>query len=147
MFKVHIWFYYQIWNFLLRIKIWVKAPDLVLFIKNISLFQCTKKLSLVHDVFTTEKKGTLIALSKTNILKQGSHQEFMSLFSGTSFSTTLEKLIKCGQYNKPEKRTTPMYCFGSTITCTRYPKFFWEGAPRFYRDHIISINQTMLGIK
>ena len=22
-----------------------------------------------------------------------------------------------------------MYCYGSTITCTRYPKFYWDGKP------------------
>jgi len=85
------------------------------------------KSSMSHNVFTTKQKGTLIALSSTNILNQESNREFMSLFSETSFSTTLEKLIDCGQYNKTKKRTTPMYCFGSTITCTRYPKFFCEG--------------------
>ena len=96
------------------------------------------KSSLKHNTFITKKKGTLIALSRTNILKQKGSSEFTSLFSETSFSTTLEKLINCGQYNKTKKRTTPMYCFGSTITCTRYPKFCCDGKtqilPRPYQQ-------------
>ena len=96
------------------------------------------KSSLTHLTFTTKKNGLYIALSRTNILTQKRNREFMSLFSETSFSTTLEKLINCGQYNKTKKRTTPMYCFGSTITCTRYPKFFSDGKtqilPRPYQQ-------------
>ena len=85
------------------------------------------KTSAEYVTFFTKKNDVTIALSRTNILNQTTKKEFISWFSETSFSTTLEELIACGQYNKTKKRSTPMYCFGSTITCTRYPKFFCDG--------------------
>ena len=58
---------------------------------------------------------------------QNNDDNYVSHFSITSFTKTLRKLICSGEYNKTKKRMTPLYCFGSTITCTRYPKFFSEG--------------------
>ena len=96
------------------------------------------KSSSKHQVFVIALRGISIALSRTNILKRNANREFVSLFLETSFSTTLDKFIHCGQYNKTKKRTTPMYSFGSTITCTRYPKFFADGKtqilPRPYQQ-------------
>ena len=54
-------------------------------------------------------------------------KEYTPYFSEMSFQKTLQKLISSGEYNKTKKRSTPMYCFGSTITCTRFPKFFHDG--------------------
>ena len=83
-----------------------------------------------YDIFTTTKNDTTITLVKTNILKDTSTKEYCSYFSKCSFRKTLKKLTLCGEYNKTKKRSTPMYCYGSTITCTRYPKFFDDGRPQ-----------------
>ena len=69
-----------------------------------------------------------MSLCYTNVLVI--NREYTDFFSEISFHKTLKDLIACGEYNKTKKRSTPMYCYGSTITCTRYPKFFWEGKPR-----------------
>ena len=71
-----------------------------------------------------------IVLCKTNILNDTNEKEFKSFFAETSFPKTLRKLITSGEYNKTKKRSTPMYCFGSTITCTQFPKFFVDGRPQ-----------------
>ena len=72
------------------------------------------------------RSGKILTLTKTNMLNDND-SEYVSHFSSTSFIKTLRKLIRSGEYNKTKKRMTPLYCFGSTITCTRYPKFFSEG--------------------
>ena len=65
-------------------------------------------------------------MTKTNLLChwKGKYVEY---FSEDSFQQTLSLLIDCGEYNKTQKRTIPMYCYGSTITCTCYPKFSING--------------------
>ena len=83
-----------------------------------------------YDTFSIKRNGKIITLTKTNILKNISDREYCSFFSKSSFHKTLKKLTMCGEYNKTKKRSTPMYCYGSTITCTRYPKFFSEGRPQ-----------------
>ena len=88
------------------------------------------KSSSSYDTFTIDKNGLVITLIKTNILRDSSCREYCSYFSKTSFRKTLKKLTVCGEYNKTKKRSTPMYCYGSTITCTRYPKFFADGRPQ-----------------
>ena len=70
-----------------------------------------------------------ISLCRTNILQVDS-KPFDSFFAETSYAKTLQKLISSGEYNKTKKRSTPLFCFGSTITCTQYPKFFSEGRPQ-----------------
>ena len=62
--------------------------------------------------------------------KKSNNEKYQSYFSESSFQKTLRKLIICGEYNKTEKRSIPMYCYGSTITCTRFPKFFADGRPQ-----------------
>ena len=74
--------------------------------------------------------GTKITLCKTNLLDKSSEREFIPYFSENSFSKTLQRLIKYGEYVKTKEHNTPMYCFGSTIMCTRFPKFFSEGKPQ-----------------
>jgi len=59
-----------------------------------------------------------------------SERRYNSYFSETSYAKTLQKLIAAGEYNKTKKRSTPLFCFGSTITCTQFPKFFAEGKPQ-----------------
>ena len=61
-------------------------------------------------------------LVTTNLL-QNSNKSFSSYFSELSFCKTLQKMNKCGEYNKTKKRKCPIYYLSSTITCTRYPKF------------------------
>ena len=78
-----------------------------------------------------DKSGKILTLTKTNML-QDDDREYVSHFSKTSFIKTLRKLIRLGEYNKTKKRMTPSYFFGSTITCTRYPNFFFEGKRRYY---------------
>ena len=56
-------------------------------------------------------------------------KECKEYFSEISFHKIQKNLISCGEYNKTKKRSTPMYCYGSTITCTRFPKFFANGRP------------------
>ena len=80
--------------------------------------------------YINDRDGTKISLSKTNLLVNSSEKVFIPFFSENSFSNTLQRLIKCGEYIKTKKRSTPMYCFGSTIMCTRFPKFFCEGKPQ-----------------
>ena len=65
----------------------------------------------------------VISLTTTNLFENSNSKIFSSYFSESSFAKTLQKLTKCGEYNKTKKRKRPMYCFGSTITCTQYPKF------------------------
>ena len=69
------------------------------------------------------RSGKILTSSKTNMLKD-KDREYVSHFSETSFIKTLRKLIHSGEYNKTKKRMNPLYCFGSTIICTRYPEFF-----------------------
>ena len=71
-----------------------------------------------------------ISLCHTNIIKDVECKEYIHYFSETSFQQTLRQLILSGEYNKTKKRSTPMYCYGSTITFTRFPKFFAEGKPQ-----------------
>ena len=66
-------------------------------------------------------------LPQTNILERHTNRKFSSFFPKMSYQKTLSDLISCREYNETKKRSTPMYCYGSTITCTRYPKFFSEG--------------------
>ena len=80
--------------------------------------------------FTIIRNGTEITICCTNILIDKENKPFHTLFCKTSYQKTLRDLISCGEYNKTQKRSTPMYCFGSTITCTRFPKFFAEGKPQ-----------------
>ena len=68
-----------------------------------------------------------MVLCRTNMLEGNIDKEYTPYFSEMSFQKTLQKLISSGEYNKTKKRSTPMYCFGSTITCTRFPKFFHDG--------------------
>ena len=84
----------------------------------------------IYETFSVIKNGITITLVKTNILKDTQTKEYSSFFSKSSFHKTLKKLTLCGEYNKTRKRSTPMYCYGSTITCTRYPKFFADGRPQ-----------------
>ena len=85
-----------------------------------------------YDTFTFHKNGTTIMLSRTNILEKVQHKEYCSYFSKSLFRNTLKKPTMCGEYNKTKKRSTPLYCYGGTITCTRYPKviFFANGRPQ-----------------
>ena len=71
-----------------------------------------------------------IVLCRTNLLSHQDNKEFKEYFSETSYPKTLRKMITSGEYNKTKKRKTPMYCFGSTITCTQFPKFFEDGRPQ-----------------
>lgn len=82
-----------------------------------------------YESFTVERNKIRINLTKTNILIN-SGKSFVESFSEDSFQQTLLTLIDCGQYNKTQKRTIPMYCYGSTITCTRYPKFSIDGVQK-----------------
>ena len=72
-----------------------------------------------------------MSLCYTNILDV--QKEYTDFFSEISFHKTLKQLIAYGEYNKTKqnktKRSTPMDCYGSTITCTRFHKFFWDGKP------------------
>ena len=63
-------------------------------------------------------------------MKKKVNKEFEPFFTETSFRKTLQKLITSGEYNKTKKRKTPLFCFGSTITCTRFPKFFSDRKPQ-----------------
>ena len=58
------------------------------------------------------------------------NHEYVSYFCKSSYQRTLIKLIQNGEYCKTPKRNLAMYCFGSTITCTRYPKFMHDGTPK-----------------
>ena len=71
-----------------------------------------------------------VVLWQTNLLSHKDNIEFKAYFSETSYPKTLRKLITSGECNKTKKRKTPMYCFGSTITCTQFPKFFEDGRPQ-----------------
>ena len=71
-----------------------------------------------------------ITICHTNILRSATEHEFLPYFTRTSFQKTLKNLISSGEYNKTKKTKTPLFCFGSTITCTRFPKFFSEGKPQ-----------------
>ena len=68
-----------------------------------------------------------MSLCYTNLLQDDNNKEYKQYFSELSYHKTLKTLIVCGEYNKTKKRSTPMYCYGSTITCTRFPKFFCDG--------------------
>jgi len=71
----------------------------------------------------------------------------MEYFSGSSFQQTLLKLISCGEYNKTKKRTVPMYCFGSTIMCTRFPKFSIDGVQKILPRPYFTSKPTQKGYK
>ena len=71
-----------------------------------------------------------MSLCYTNILHDDNNKEYKQYFSELSYHKTLKTLIVCGEYNKTKKRSTPMYCYGSTITCTRFPKIFCDGKPQ-----------------
>ena len=58
------------------------------------------------------------------------NSKYNSYFCKSSYHRTLCNLIGSGEYCKTPKRKTAMYCFGSTITCTRYPKFLHNGRPK-----------------
>lgn len=62
---------------------------------------------------------------KCNILQDRS--SFQSYFSPMSLDATCELLKTCGVYFKTNKRHLAMYCYGSTITATQYPKFIKDG--------------------
>ena len=85
------------------------------------VFSCSE-----YQNFLSDKNGLTVTLVKINILKNVSNKEYSLYFSKSSFRKTLKKLTMCGEYNKTKKRSTPMYCYRRTITCTRYPKFFCE---------------------
>ena len=71
-----------------------------------------------------------VVLCRTNLLTSQDDNDFKTYFSETSYPKTLRKFMTSGEYNKTKKRKTPMYCFGSTITCTQFPKFFQDGRPQ-----------------
>ena len=79
-----------------------------------------------YECFVVKRDQVQITLAKTNIL-QDSNEIYTDFFSLDSFQQTLSTLIEGGEYNKTQKRTIPMYCYGSTISCTRYPKFSIDG--------------------
>ena len=58
--------------------------------------------------YVNDRDGIMIILCKTNLLTDPMETTFMPFFSETSFPKTLHKLIKCGEYNKTKKRSTPM---------------------------------------
>ena len=92
-----------------------------------------------YETFIVKPEGIPVTLCKTNILENCGNKEYKPYFSECSFQNTLKKLILCGEYNKTKKRSTPMYCYGSTITCTRFPKFFSDGRPQILpRPYITS---------
>ena len=88
--------------------------------------------SSTYDSFDykNDRDRTKITLCRTNLLNNFSKREFMPYFSENSFSNTLQRLIRYGEYIKTRKRSTPMLCFGSTIMCTRFSKFFSKGKPQ-----------------
>ena len=88
-----------------------------------------------------------MSLCHTNVLQERHHKEFCSYFSELSFHKTLKNLILCGEYNKTKKRSTPMYCYGSTITCTRFPKFFSDGKPHILPRPYYSSKPDQSGYK
>ena len=83
---------------------------------------------MLFNIFDS-KNGVTVSLCHTNLLTDLTYKEYKEYFSKLSFHKTLKNLISCGEYNKTKKRSTPMYCYGSTITCTRFPKFFYNGKP------------------
>ena len=83
---------------------------------------------LLFNLFDS-KNNVKVSLCHTNLLTDSKYKEYKEYFSELSFHKTLKNLISCGEYNKTKKRSTPMYCYGSTITCTRFPKFFDNGKP------------------
>ena len=86
---------------------------------------------LTNFLFTSvDREKTCVNICSTNIFDGMKNKEYIHYFSVTSFQQTLRKLIVCGEYNKTKKRSMPMYCYGSTISCTRFPKFFADGKPQ-----------------
>ena len=108
---------------------------------SLPIYSCS---SSDYNTFSIKKNGTTITLIKTNILMGGSKGEYSSYFSESSFRKTLKKLTMCGEYNKTKKRSTPMYCYGSTITCTRYCtlSFSMMAGLKFYQGHTSLPSQT-----
>ena len=102
---------------------------LVVFIRGKFLPSYVKSTSH-YNIFNFKQGATNIILCRTNILQKSNHKEYQSYFSESSFQKTLRKLIIFGEYNKTKKRSTPMYCYGNTITYTRFPKFFADGRPQ-----------------
>ena len=69
-----------------------------------------------YNTFNFKQGATNIILCRTNILGKSNYKDYQSYFSESSFQKTLRNLIICGEYNKTKKRSTPMYCYGNTIT-------------------------------
>ena len=77
------------------------------------------------------RKQFSITICHTNILKTNDSNVFLvPFFSETSLLKTLKNLISFGEYNKTKKRKTTLFCFGSIIICTIFPKFFSQGKPQ-----------------
>lgn len=82
---------------------------------------------MVRNIFSSNSN---ISLSRTNLFHVAVERLYFPYFSLNSFRKTLRTLISCGYYIKTPKRIMPLYCFGSTITCTQYPKFSVDGVPQ-----------------
>ena len=74
------------------------------------------------SIFTYNRSdGFSVHFCVGNLLKTGS--PFQSYFSPVSISGTFDVLKSCGVYFKTPKRKVAMYCYGSSITASQFPKF------------------------
>ena len=73
-----------------------------------------------------------IVIAETNLFKNEyiSNKHYPIYFSEYGYQETLASLIRVGEYMKTKKRKVAMYCFGSTIACTQFPKFSYKGRPQ-----------------
>ena len=69
--------------------------------------------------------GSSVFFCIGNILKKES--PFQSYFSPVSLNATFEILKSCGVYFKTPKRDVAMYCYGSSITASQFPKYIKDG--------------------
>ena len=87
-------------------------------------------------------------LTKANILSMEPTKHFTEYLLESSFQQTLPKRISCGEYNKTKQnKTVPMYCFGSTIMCTRLPKFSIDGVQKILPRPYFTLKPTQKGYK
>jgi len=70
-------------------------------------------------------------IAETNLFNDDyiSKKQYPIYFSEYGYQKTLASLIRVGEYMKTKKRKVAMYCFGSTIACTQFPKFSYKGRP------------------